>query len=322
MALEYNPSDEEESDYDWLSDEEFDYETFDENDYKYGLYKGNQRYAMDQIPLEFGGGACQTIAEKGKQYIVLAGAKVDLGKRQATLQLTFRADGLQVCKPAIIFRLKPKIENEKINVREPSQKLRNDNYDERVAVYFDAKAWGTRPVLDAWLEDFHAETRNEPSPKMLQTDNLDSQSHQGFQDRAKAKNIKMVYSPGDCTDVCSVVDKHIGYTVKKYMKKRYIADLNSSEARLTEWKNGKVSAYERRNLYTLWLADGWEYIHRKPGYIMHCFKKCGLYNDMDGKENNLVELKKGFAYRPPKKSDPRARDPNAEESDSDEEIEF
>ena len=66
----------------------------------------------------------------------------------------------------------------------------------------------------------------------------------------------------------------------------YQADLESSEGRLAQWKDGKVSASKRRLLFTGWLAEAWDdFTSHNQEVIKNAFKRCGMYNDIDGKEN-------------------------------------
>ena len=93
--------------------------------------------------------------------------------------------------------------------------------------------------------------------------------------------------------------------MKKRVTKKYKEDLESSEARLNEWKNGKVSAAQRRILFTKWLAEAWEdYTTNCQEEITSAFKKAGMYNDIDGRENHLVKLPGLKEYEPPLKDDP------------------
>ena len=93
-----------------------------------------------------------------------------------------------------------------------------------------------------------------------------------------------------------------GNKVKKRIVAFYKADLESSDERLEQWKNGEVSASERRILFTKWLADSWEdYTSNNQDEITKAFKKCDMYNDIHGKENHLIKLDRLPSYKPPNK---------------------
>ena len=128
----------------------------------------------------------------------------------------------------------------------------------------------------------------------------------GFLPPVFLEKIKPAYTPGDCTELCGVTDVGPGNEVKKGMVKRYRANLRSSKERLEEWKTGKVSASERRILATKWLGEAWEeYTSNHQDQITMAFKKCGMYNALDGSENHLIKVKGAKDYIPPKKDDPK-----------------
>ena len=58
---------------------------------------------------------------------------------------------------------------------------------------------------------------------------------------------------------------------------------------------GKVTAAERRVLFTKWLAEAWEdFTTNHQDQITNAFKRCGMFNDINGKENHLVKLDKRY----------------------------
>ena len=103
----------------------------------------------------------------------------------------------------------------------------------------------------------------------------------------------------------AVTDNGPGNEVKKRVTKFYKKDLDSSEERLNAWKNGKVSAAERRILFTKWLGDSWEdYATNRKSEITTAFKKAGMFNDIHGRENHLIKVSMMPEYVAPKESDP------------------
>ena len=52
------------------------------------------------------------------------------------------------------------------------------------------------------------------------------------------------------------------------------------------------------------MTDAWEdYTSNCQDEITTAFKKCEMFNDMEGRENHLVKLDKFKDYMPPKKDD-------------------
>ena len=61
----------------------------------------------------------------------------------------------------------------------------------------------------------------------------------------------------------------------------------------------------KENSFHKWLGDVWDHVcAEKKDMITKSFKKCGMFNDVNGKENHLVKLKRMPDYEPPAKSDP------------------
>ena len=91
--------------------------------------------------------------------------------------------------------------------------------------------------------------------------------------------------------------------------KFYKADLETRD-RLEKWKNGDISAAERRILFMHWLAKAWKYYTtNKQHEITNAFKRCGQFNDMHGRENHLMKVQGLPGYEPPSKNSPRLEDP-------------
>jgi len=108
---------------------------------KYGLYKPEDRYNVDQVPLPFVFDGDETIEEVGTRTVIVKGCSgVDGEKRQATLQMCIRARGKQP-RPAIIFRGQGRF-----------LKAERKLYAERVDVYAQPKAWADRPFSLSWVK--------------------------------------------------------------------------------------------------------------------------------------------------------------------------
>ena len=136
-------------------------------------------------------------------------------------------------------------------------------------------------------------TRPKNKKRILGMDNWSPQNNEDYHANAKKNNTKLAYTKENCTDEIAVTDKGPGNEIKKRVTNCFRKDLESSQQRLEEWKNGEVSAGERRILFTKWLGDSWEdYCTNHQDQITLAFKKCGMFNDINGRENHLVKLDK------------------------------
>ena len=260
-------------------------------DEKYGYYPGTRRFHYDQVPLEFSQYGKRSYNPKGAGSCWIAGSKVDLSKRFATLNLFFCAEAPQTVRPGIIFRLKPTPGDVTLPV-DSRIKKEMKLYDDRVFVQYDAKAYASEDVCLSVLDHFEDEMPLALlGPVMLGLDNWECQNSDTFHQKADKMGISLVYTPENCTDLVAVTDAGPGNEIKRRMVALYKKDLESSPERLNMWKNGKVSASERRILYTKWLGESWEdFTQNHQDQITKAFKRCGMFNAIDGSENHLIKI--------------------------------
>lgn len=258
-------------------------------DPKYGFYPGTHRFHHDQVPVEFSQYGRTSYNEIGSGVCWIVGSKVDMDKRFATLNLTFRGEGPQTIDPGIIFKLKPHPDDctlPKMQHICEEMKL----YDKRVFVQFDDKAYATASVCLSFLDHFD-DCKPLVGPVILGLDNWGPQNTRAFHEKAASMGVCLCYTPENCTDLVAVTDAGLGNEIKRRMVKSYKNDLESSKERLEAWKSGRVSASERRILMTKWLGDAWEdFCGNHQDQITAAFKRCGMYNALDGSESHLIKL--------------------------------
>ena len=258
----------------------------------YGKYPGKNRHHTDQVPFETSLASTRSYNDEGEGSCWIRGTKVDLTKRQCTIQPTFRAVGPQNVKPVIIFRLMPKIVDEKkaiIDVTKPADSRifkETPAYDKRVQVYYDPKAYACGDVCLQTLKDFNKQTSRQGF-RLLGMDNWDAQATDEYQNLAKEMKIKLAYSPSDCTDLCAVTDYGLGLSLKKFMVDDFQKDFDERTDYWCGTVDGAktVTASERRILFTKWLGNAWTKMceERQP-QITGAFKACSMFNAVDGSE--------------------------------------
>ena len=82
-------------------------------------------------------------------------------------------------------------------------------------------------------------------------------------------HIKEAVSPGDCTDLSSTIEQEVGSFVKDVFNTSFRADVQS---RPDDWQMGKVSAKERRKLFTIWTCDAVAALMKRPDIIRRAFR--------------------------------------------------
>lgn len=225
-----------------------------ERHHVYGRFSPERMYHMDQVPLPFALVTNRTLNAKGKPVYIQLPKGSGLDKRQATLQVTIRAQGAQHVRLALIFRGSGK----QVNKRE---RLVYKKLSPFIKVYWQNKAWADGVVMKHWMHQFVDDAGLNPGTQevLLGADNHGSQITPHFKAYATSRgNVLMWYSPPDCTDCCAPVDCHIGNQIKVIMKKFYEQAL---EDNLEAWTNpvgkGGISASDRRMHMAHWAAKAW-----------------------------------------------------------------
>ena len=81
--------------------------------------------------------------------------------------------------------------------------------------------------------------------------------------------INEAVSPGNCTDLFSTIDQEIGSFVKAEFNKAFMKHLKADPDR---WAEGRVSARERRKLFTVWTCDAVEAFMKRRDIIHRAFR--------------------------------------------------
>ena len=118
-------------------------------------------------------------------------------------------------------------------------------------------------------------------------------------------HIREVVSPGDCTDLCSTVDQELGSFVKKEFNKSFQSHFEKQPDR---WQMGKVSAKERRKLFTVWTCDAVAALMKRHDIIRRAFRGTGVGIDIEGKMKENLRFPGFETYVPPEKDEEHLND--------------
>ena len=107
-----------------------------------------------------------------------------------------------------------------------------------------------------------------------------------------AFHIVPVFTPPNCTDCTSPVDRHVGQALKLKIQKRYNAE---SVADRDRWelpkKDGGLTDKTKSMLVAKWVSEAWEEFCRENHQcIRSAFVKTGFLIAQDGSKNGLIEL--------------------------------
>ena len=211
-----------------FDDLEFDFTDVDDDDdsseYEYGYYPLKQRYAADQVPLSL----------RNRDYTFdyinsgdchVAEGKKDLTKMFGTLHLCVRAQGTQLVEPTVVYKgLSPADDD----CSRPKQKKKWKEFvtcaDPRLNYLFEVDGWMKGPQSEKWIRQFHDRTKQyveSENYRVLQEDNWGSQISTQVKWFMLNKRIYLVNTPGNMTDLLSVIDDGLGNFMKDRIALKY-----------------------------------------------------------------------------------------------------
>jgi transposase-like protein len=251
---------------------------------------------MDQTPISFEFLDNKTYDTKGVKTVFVKQTGSGWDRRQATLQILVHADGIQRCKPLLIFhgknqdhRQKPKASNLKREYK---------RYDSRVEVMFNPKAWSNAELMVEWIKHLYTPSTNYPffprnstqrPPRFLSLDVFAGQKTKEVIDCFKSIWCTTSFIPGGTTGFIQVCDTTINKSLKARIEE--LADQYIDEHEV-EWVQGKYSVGDRRVLLTKWVGQAWEDMHIEDGeMIRQAFKYVGLGLPVDGSRDDEIKIK-------------------------------
>ena len=237
---------------------------------------------MDQTPLPFVLDDNRTYDTVGAKEIWVRSGQSGLDKRQCTVQLTVFGDGVCRLRPTLIVRGK--------GLRIPKEE--KSNWDKRVKVSFQEKAWCDQTIMKCWINEewgnmFFNPATPESSGKILCADLHRAQQTATVKRMLQSKNTVLVNIPHGCTSKVQPLDVSINKPFKDYLRTQF--EKNRDE-NIELYISNKLTASKTQVLKTKWVAEAWEKIKAKKEMIICSFTKCGITTNEDGSENHLVHI--------------------------------
>ena len=213
----------------------------------------NATFNVDQVPLPFVVDDAITMEFTGANRVWVKQLGSGLDKRQATLQLLIRAEGVQP-KPCLIFRGKPTHSGK----RKANRENEANEYDPDVSVIWQRKAWADSDTCVEWADKHYAgfapdDYKGENPLKLLLVDNLNGQTAQPFIDSITRTNTLLRQGVSGATDLWQPVDAGVGKVYKHLIGIYYNEWLESEEAE-PYLEEGTIPVELRRVLMTKWVG--------------------------------------------------------------------
>ena len=237
---------------------------------------------MDQTPLPFVLNDRKTYDDTGATEVWCASAASGLDKRQCTVQLTAFADGVSRVRPLVIFRGQGK----------RIAKTERDAWDSRVKVMFQENAWCSEAIMKSWIEaEWGNVFTNPPTPsstgKILTMDMHRAQQTDDVKTLLAKHKTSVVTIPAGCTSRIQPLDVSLNKPFKSGIRLQVEQHMH---ANLKQYTEGGINASARRVLMTKWIANAWHEVCNKKEMVIRSFVKCGLSVNLDGSEDDQVNI--------------------------------
>jgi len=249
---------------------------------RWGRYPCSNRYNFDQVPLPLVCDArrARTVDTKGAKRVWVRQPRGGLDKRQATVHLTLRAEGIQP-KPILVFR----------GLGKRISKAERLCWDPRVSVLFQKKAWVDRAVALEIAEIYAREDAIENDEENLFfCDNLDAQAVPAFRQAMAQKGGGLVWLvPPRKTEYFQPVDAGAGSHLKALVAKHLDMMLENDSVFCEKWCASALSASDIRILLTRLVGQAFQDMCTARQNPFRCyFEKTGCLLTTDGSEDHLV----------------------------------
>jgi hypothetical protein len=174
---------------------------------------------MDQTPLSFEFLDRKTYNTKGAKTVWVKTARSGWDKRQATLQIVLHADGVNHCKPLLIFKAKGDRFGRLID---GGIKAESKTYDKRVKVVFNEKAYSNTNIMLEWIKSMYSQSTAVPfhyrdpihEPRLLSLDVFKGQLNDEVIAAFKRINCTCSFIPSGTTGCIQVCDVAINKPLK------------------------------------------------------------------------------------------------------------
>ena len=171
---------------------------------------------MDQTPLPFVLDDSRTYDTVGAKEMLVRSGQSGLDKRQCTVHLTVFGDGVCRLRPTLIFRGK----GLRISKEEKS------NWDKRVKVFFQEKAWCDQTIMKCWINEewgnmFFNPANPESSGKIVCADVHRAQQTATVKRMLQSKNTVLVNIPPGCASKVQPLDVSINKPFKDYLRTQF-----------------------------------------------------------------------------------------------------
>ena len=145
------------------------------------------------------------------------------------------------------------------------------------------KSWSNAPITKIWLTRVWGR-RSGNHRRLLVWDTFRGHCQEEVQSFVRNElNTDTIYIPGGCTGILQPADVSWNRPFKDHLQEAYDEWLFAGEKSMTPKGNRRPPALPT---FLKWIKEAWDQV--TPEIIRKSFKKCGISNDLDGSEDNML----------------------------------
>ena len=111
---------------------------------------------------------------------------------------------------------------------------------------------------------------------------------------------------------------HSMFLSTSHLNMRFESSSRNTSENLHFYTENKLPVSERRVLTTKWVSEGWEKVSRNKEIIKRSFVKCGISHNLDGTEDNDINIEGILDYKLPQPDREFEMDDSSNEEDDNE----
>ena len=159
-------------------------------------------------------------------------------------------------------------------------------YDKRVSVTFQENAWCDENVMKCWINQQWKPICDQDM--LLVLDVHKAQKTDAIQQFLRNScKTEPVFVPPGTTSLIQPVDVVFNAPFKEAIDTMANDHVQNN---LEDYVHGKITASERRVLFTKWVGEAWETLSKKTEMVIRSFKKCGISVAIDGSEDTEINI--------------------------------
>jgi len=227
---------------------------------------------MDEVPLTFDVPSTRTVDKKGVQTVTVKTTGHE--KTHYTVVLACTANGEKLL-PMLIFKRKTL----------PKEELPNG-----VIVHVQPKGWMDEDGMKVWMEKVWEKRPGGLLKKqsLLVLDQFKAHITEKTKKRLENYNTKIAVIPGGLTSQLQPLDVSINKPFKAHMREEWIKWMLIPTKETTP--TGRVKRPSISQVCQ-WVKTSWDAVEK--GIVIKSFKKCGISNNLDGTEDEMLYEKCG-----------------------------